>query len=93
MFSMGLIRESDSVYSSPLVIGRKREKSIGLCVSYANISEKIVNDIYPAPLLDAIWARAAGAKHISAIDIRCAWSGLTNILCVPSFVKPGFCAK
>ena len=67
---MGLIRESDN--SLPLVIVRKRDKSIRLCVNYANINAKIVND-HPAPLPDAIFGRAAGAKYIRTIEIRCAY--------------------
>ena len=73
MLELGLIRESDSDVSSPLVLVRKKDGSIRLCVSYVALNESIEMDHYGAANPDDILSHSAGSRFISTIDIRSAY--------------------
>ena len=48
MLQLGLIEESDIEYSSPLVVVKKTDGSIRLCVNYIALNERIETDQYGA---------------------------------------------
>ena len=73
MLELDLIRESDSDFSRPLVLVKKKDGSIRLCVSYVALNERIETDQYGAANPDDILSRAAGSSFISTIDIRSAY--------------------
>lgn len=48
----GIIRESSSPYSSPLVIVRKKNGSLRLCVDYRQLNAKTRRDAFPLPRIE-----------------------------------------
>ncbi|KAK3731801.1 hypothetical protein QZH41_007622 [Actinostola sp. cb2023] len=49
-----VIRESKSPYASPVVLVRKRDGSLRICVDYRKINAKTVRDSYPLPRIQDI---------------------------------------
>ena len=69
----GLIEESNSPWSSPLVLVQKKDKSWRLCVDYRRLNAKTIKDAYPisriAENLDAL----AGSKWFTSLDLNMAY--------------------
>lgn len=65
-----IIRESTSTYASPIVLVKKKDNSIRLCVDYRWINKKCVRDRYPLPnlhdQLDALYA----ARYYTTLDMK-----------------------
>jgi len=47
----GIVQPSLSEYASPVVLAKKKDNSIRLCVDYRLLNKKIVKDRYPLPLI------------------------------------------
>ena len=45
----GVIEESVSPYAAPIVLVRKKNKSLRLCVDYRRLNEVTVKDAFPLP--------------------------------------------
>ncbi|XP_078051684.1 uncharacterized protein LOC144477819, partial [Augochlora pura] len=48
----GIIQESYSDYASPVVLVKKKNGSVRICVDYRQLNKKIVKDRYPLPLIE-----------------------------------------
>ena len=70
---MVIVRESESYYSSALVVVKKVDGSIRLTANFAELNDRIQDDHYSTPNPDDILSRAANARYISAIDQRNAY--------------------
>lgn len=51
LLSEGVIRESSSQYASPIVLIKKKDGSLRLCVDYRAINSKTIKDRFPLPNL------------------------------------------
>ncbi|CAC5401102.1 unnamed protein product [Mytilus coruscus] len=47
-----IIKESISPYAAPIVVARKKDQSICLCVDYQKLNIKTVRDVFPLPRID-----------------------------------------
>jgi len=52
LLSEGIIRESNSPYSSPIVLVRKKSGGYRLCVDYRELNKITIKDNFPTPLID-----------------------------------------
>lgn len=64
------IEKSDSPFSSPLVLVRKKNGSWRMCVDFRQLNERSEQDAYPMPHIQPILNRLRSAKYISTIDLR-----------------------
>lgn len=69
-FDDGIIRVSHSEYSSPLVLVKKKDGSVRICVDYRLINAKMVKDEYPLPIIDDLIDRCKSGKIFSALDLK-----------------------
>ena len=69
MQNQGLIVPSDSPWSSPVVIVRKKDGSARFCVDYRRLNELTVKDPFPLPRVDEILETVAGAALYSTLDL------------------------
>ncbi|KAK7922290.1 hypothetical protein WMY93_009192 [Mugilogobius chulae] len=64
-----VIRESSSPYASPIVIVKKKDGSIRLCVDYRQLNSKTRRDAFPLPRIEESLDALCGAKWFSTIDL------------------------
>ena len=64
-----IIRPSTSPYAAPIVIVRKKDGSIRLCVDYRALNEQTRKDAYPIPRIDEALDSLGGARMFSSLDL------------------------
>lgn len=65
-----IVQSSISEYASPIVLVRKKDGSVRICVDYRNINKKIVKDRYPLPLIEDQLDALQDAKVFSTLDLE-----------------------
>lgn len=66
----GVVQPSTSDYASPVVLVRKRDGSIRLCVDYRLLNRKVIKDRYPLPLIEDQLDLLQGAQVFSTLDLK-----------------------
>ncbi|PVD21081.1 hypothetical protein C0Q70_19247 [Pomacea canaliculata] len=64
-----VIVESHNAYAAPIVIVRKKDGSVRLCVDYRRLNEKTVKDAYPLPRIQESFDALVGAQYFSTLDL------------------------
>lgn len=70
MLEDGVIEPSDSPWSSPIVMVKKKDNSYRFCVDFQKINSVTRKDAYPLPYINAILDKLRKAKYISSIDLK-----------------------
>ena len=70
LFEQGRVRISDSPYAAPIILVRKPDGSMRMCIDYRGINEFIVRDAYPLPRIDELLEQLRNAKVISHLDLQ-----------------------
>ena len=69
MLAEGVIEPSQSDWASPIVLVRKKDGSIRLCVDYRKLNAQSRTDAYPMPRIEDILDRVGKAKIITTLDL------------------------
>ncbi|KAL0147914.1 hypothetical protein M9458_056791, partial [Cirrhinus mrigala] len=69
LLKKGVIQESTSAYASPIVLVRKTDGSLRLCVDYRQLNSKTQRDAFPLPRIDESFDALQGATFFSSIDL------------------------
>ena len=70
MLVTGVIEESSSPWSSPIVLVRKKDGSLRLCVDYRRLNSVTRKDVFPLPRIDDLLDQFAGKKVFSTLDAK-----------------------
>ena len=70
MLDAGVIRESESPYSSNIVLIRKKDNSLRFCIDWRQLNAKTRKDAYHLPRFDDIVDNISGAVYFSKLDLR-----------------------
>ncbi|XP_063634795.1 uncharacterized protein LOC134805417 [Cydia splendana] len=69
MLEAGIVRESVSDYASPILLVRKKDGSLRLCVDYRMLNSVTVKERYPMPIIEEEIARLAGQSWFITLDL------------------------
>ena len=69
MIKMGVIRESASPYSSPVLVVKKKDNTNRVCVDYRKLNKLTVTDPEPMPTAADPFHKLSGDKYFSKIDL------------------------
>ncbi|XP_036001258.1 uncharacterized protein LOC118565232 [Fundulus heteroclitus] len=69
-----VIRESSSPYASPIVLVRKKDGSLRLCVDYRQLNKKTRKDAFPLPRIEETLDSLSGARWFITMDLACVYN-------------------
>jgi hypothetical protein len=65
----GIIEESTSSYASQIVVCRKKDSSIRICVDYRELNDKTVKDAFPLPNINQSIEALNGSQWFCSLDM------------------------
>ena len=70
MIELGVIEESHSGWSSPIVLVRRSNGKARLCLDSRSVNTATKKDAYPMPNIEGIIGRLDATRYISSIDLK-----------------------
>ncbi|MCI30823.1 RNA-directed DNA polymerase (Reverse transcriptase), partial [Trifolium medium] len=64
------IRPSVSPWGAPILLVKKKDGSMRLCVDYRQLNKVTIKNKYPLPRIDDLMDQLVGARVFSKIDLR-----------------------
>ena len=66
----GFIQPSTSPFSAPVLLVKKSDGSMRMCVDYRDLNKITIKNKYPLPRIEDLFDRVHGAKWFSKLDLR-----------------------
>ena len=70
LLKQGVIEESNSPWSSPIVLVRKKDGSVRFCIDFRKLNNITTKDAFPLPRIDDIFDHLSQAEYYTTIDFK-----------------------
>ncbi|CAF4637130.1 unnamed protein product, partial [Didymodactylos carnosus] len=70
LLKQGIIEESTSPWSSPIVLIRKKDGSMRFCIDFRKLNSITTKDAFPIPRIDDIFDHLAQAEYYTTTDFK-----------------------
>ena len=70
LLDKNIIRESQSPFASAIVVVRKKNNEVRLCIDYRRINARTIRDQYNVPKIEEALHALSGAKWFSCLDLK-----------------------
>lgn len=70
LLSAGVIRKSHSPWASNIIICRKKDSSIRMCIDYRQLNQRTVKDSYALPRIEEILDSLGGNCYFTVLDMK-----------------------
>lgn len=70
LLKQGVIEESTSPWSSPIVLVRKKDGSVRFCIDFRKLNNITAKDAFPIPRIDDIFDQLSQAEYYTTIDFK-----------------------
>lgn len=70
LLGRGIIRPSESPYASPIVLVRRKNGNLRMCVDYRALNKITIRDNYPLPVIEDCLGYLGGKKYFTTLDLR-----------------------
>ena len=70
MEDAGVIRKSFSPWASNIVIVRKKDGSLRMCIDYRQLNRRTIKDSFALPRIEEILESLGGNRHFSVLDLK-----------------------
>ena len=70
LLETGVISKSKSPYASPVVLVKKKDKTLRVCVDFRKLNARTVKDSYPIPRISETLQALSGAEWFCSLDLQ-----------------------
>lgn len=69
LLKKNIVRPSNSPWSAPIVMAKKKDNSLRMCIDYRKLNEKTIKDSFPLPHISEILDSLSECTQFSTIDL------------------------
>ena len=70
MLRIGVIKESKSPWCNAVVLARKKNGDLRLCIDFRKLNQRTVKDSYPLPRINEALDNIRGARFFTSLDLK-----------------------